>query len=116
MLNRFPYNSGHILVAPYEHVADLDSLRDEQLLDLMKLLRDCKKALESCLSPEGFNMGLNLGAAAGAGIVGHIHFHIVPRWRGDTNFMTVTGRTKVIPQSLDGAYDMLHKELSAQQR
>jgi ATP adenylyltransferase len=115
MLNRFPYNNGHILVAPNEHVADLDGLSNEQLLDIVKLLRDCKKALEVCMSPDGFNMGLNLGSAGGAGVRGHIHFHIVPRWQGDTNFMTATGGTKVIPQSLEEVYDILHKTLSAQQ-
>jgi ATP adenylyltransferase len=113
MLNRFPYNNGHILVAPYEHTATLDTLGDEQLLELMKLIRDCKNALLTCMSPDGFNVGLNLGSAAGAGIEQHVHFHIVPRWRGDTNFMTVTGKTKVIPQSLDDAYDLLQKVLPA---
>ncbi|NQT83320.1 HIT domain-containing protein [bacterium] len=116
ILNRFPYNNGHILVAPYEHTADLDGLTDEQLLDIMRLLRDCEKALAKSMSPDGFNVGLNLGSAAGAGIKGHIHFHIVPRWRGDTNFMTVTGRAKVIPQSLEETYDILHEALSAQMR
>ena len=116
VLNRFPYNNGHILVAPYEHVSDLEGLREEQLLDIMRLLRDCKRALAACMSPDGFNIGLNLGSAAGAGIEGHIHFHIVPRWRGDTNFMTVTGRTKVIPQSLDEVYGKLHNALSTQQQ
>ena len=114
ILNRFPYNNGHILIAPYEHVADLDGLGDEQLLEIMKLLRDCKKALSASMSPDGFNVGLNLGSAAGAGIEGHIHFHIVPRWPGDTNFMTVTGGTKVIPQSLDETYGILREALSAQ--
>jgi len=115
ILNRFPYNNGHILVAPYEHVADLDALGDEQLLDIMRLLRDCRGALAGSMSPDGFNLGLNLGSAAGAGIEGHLHFHIVPRWRGDTNFLTVTGGTKVIPQSLEETYDVLHESLSAQQ-
>ena len=116
ILNRFPYNNGHILVAPYRHVADLDDLGDEELLDIMTLLRDCKRALATSMSPDGFNVGLNLGTAAGAGIEGHLHFHIVPRWQGDTNFMTVTGRIKVIPQSLDEAYDKLHEAFSAQQQ
>jgi len=116
MLNRFPYNNGHILIAPYEHIPDLEGLSDEQLLDIMRLLRDCKRALAGTMSPEGFNVGLNLGSAAGAGVEEHVHLHIVPRWRGDTNFMTVTGRTKVIPQSLDDAYEVLHEALSRKQR
>ena len=116
MLNRFPYNNGHILVAPYKHASDLDSLTDEELLELMTLLRDCRKALSASMSPDGFNAGFNLGSAAGAGVEGHIHLHIVPRWRGDTNFMTVTASTKVIPQSLDEVYDMLHPLLSSRSR
>jgi ATP adenylyltransferase len=114
LLNRYPYNNGHILVAPYQHVSDLEGLGDDQLLGIMKLLRECKSALAAAMSPDGFNVGLNLGSAAGAGIEGHLHFHIVPRWRGDTNFMTVTGRTKVIPQSLDEAYAALRDALSGQ--
>ncbi len=116
MLNRFPYNNGHVLIAPYQHTPDLDSLSDEELLEIMQLLRDCKKALTACMNPDGFNMGLNVGSAAGAGIQGHLHFHIVPRWRGDTNFMTVTSKTKVIPQSLDETYAMFQKALSEQGR
>ncbi len=116
MLNRFPYNNGHILVAPYKHVGDLDSLSEEELLELMTLLRDCRKALSASMSPDGFNAGFNLGSAAGAGVEGHIHLHVVPRWRGDTNFMTVTAGTKVIPQSLDEVYDMLRPFLSSQNR
>ncbi len=114
LLNRFPYNNGHILVAPYEHVAELDRLGDEQLLEIMKLLCECKKALSAAMSPDGFNVGLNQGSASGAGIEGHLHFHIVPRWQGDTNFMTVTGQTKVIPQSLDEAYEALHGAMSGE--
>ena len=116
MLNRFPYNNGHILVAPYEHTAELDDLGDEQLLDIMRLLRDCRKALTASMSPDGFNMGLNLGSAAGAGIEGHLHFHVVPRWRSDTNFMTAVGGTKVIPQSLEETYELLRESLSGQPR
>lgn len=116
MLNRFPYNNGHILLAPYRHAADLESLTDEELLELMRLLRDCKRALAVCMNPDGFNVGLNLGSAAGAGVEGHVHFHVVPRWKGDTNFMTVTAGTKVIPQSLDEVYEMLHRAIAGQPR
>lgn len=114
MLNRFPYNNGHILIAPYRHTAELDSLTDDELLDIIKLLRDCRNVLSRCMTPDGFNVGLNLGPAAGAGIRGHLHFHIVPRWRGDTNFMTVTAGTKVIPQSLDETRDLLCQALAGQ--
>ncbi len=112
ILNRFPYNNGHILVAPYRHTADLESLNDDELLEIMKLLRDCKAAVSRCMSPDGFNVGLNIGSAAGAGIRDHVHFHIVPRWLGDTNFMTTTAGAKVIPQSLDETCDLLRNALS----
>lgn len=114
MLNRFPYNNGHILLAPYRHTADLDSLADDELLDIMKLLRDCKKALADRMNPDGFNVGLNIGSAAGAGIREHLHFHIVPRWQGDTNFMTTTAGSKVIPQSMDETWSLLREALSKQ--
>lgn len=107
ILNRWPYNNGHLLVAPRSHVADLADLSDEELLDQMKLLSRCKKNLAQAVEPDGFNVGLNLGRAAGAGVEDHLHWHVVPRWRGDTNFMPVTGATKVIPQSLDELWQIL---------
>jgi len=113
MLNRWPYNNGHLLVAPREHVADFADLPDEVLLDQMKLLSRCKKNLEKILEPDGYNVGLNLGRAAGAGVEDHVHWHVVPRWNGDSNFMPVLGATKVIPQSLGELWDLLRQVDSA---
>lgn len=107
MLNLFPYNSGHLMVAPFRHVASLDDLEIDQLTGLSVLLRDSIALLKRTLDPDGFNVGINLGRVAGAGVVDHIHIHLVPRWNGDTNFMPVTAGTKVIPQSLDDMYDIL---------
>lgn len=100
LLNRYPYNGGHIMVVPYKQVASLAGLTDEELTDLMKLARRCVAALTQVMRPEGFNLGLNLGLPAGAGIEEHLHLHIVPRWTGDTNFMPVLGSTKVLPEAL----------------
>ncbi len=107
VLNKFPYNNGHLLVAPLAHKARLDELTPDELLDQQLTLRTMCAALERLMSPEGFNVGLNLGAAAGAGLPGHLHWHVVPRWNGDTNFMPVLADTKVIVQSLDTLYDRL---------
>ncbi|RKX36406.1 MAG: HIT domain-containing protein [Verrucomicrobia bacterium] len=101
VLNRFPYNAGHLLAIPYREVADLADLEPEERLDLMNLLVVATDLLKKALKPDGFNVGLNLGSPAGAGIPSHLHFHIVPRWSGDTNFMPVIGNTRVLPQSLD---------------
>jgi len=107
MLNRYPYNNGHLLAAPMRHVATLGDLTDEEMTDLMHLVRELIELLERTLKPQGFNVGLNLGRAAGAGIVEHLHFHIVPRWPGDTNFMPATAGTKVMPQSLESLWELL---------
>jgi ATP adenylyltransferase len=107
IMNLYPYTNGHLMVIPYRHTSSLDELDDPELLDLMKALRLARKGLESAFSPQGFNIGMNLGAAAGAGIADHLHFHIVPRWNGDTNFMTVTADTRVIPESLTSTFDKL---------
>lgn len=107
LLNRFPYNNGHLLVAPLAHKATLDDLSADELLALMETVRDCVGELGRLMRPNGFNVGLNLGKSAGAGLPGHIHWHIVPRWDGDTNFMPVCADTKVIVQSLDALYDLL---------
>jgi ATP adenylyltransferase len=107
VLNRYPYNNGHLLVAPLAHKADLADLSDDELLDLQKTLRVMAVKLTRILRPDGFNIGLNLGRVAGAGLPGHLHWHIVPRWNGDTNFMPVLGDTKVISQSLDALYEKL---------
>ncbi|HJZ54984.1 MAG TPA: HIT domain-containing protein [Gemmataceae bacterium] len=112
VLNRFPYNNGHLLVAPKEHKGRPDELTPEQLLDLQLVLRRMLGVLERRMTPDGFNVGLNLGKAAGAGLPGHLHWHIVPRWNGDTNFMPVLADTKVISQSLDALYDLIVEELS----
>jgi ATP adenylyltransferase len=107
VLNRFPYNNGHVLVAPLAHKAQLSELAEDELLDLQVVLRRMVGTLTETMRPDGFNVGLNLGRVAGAGLPGHFHWHIVPRWNGDTNFMPVLGDVKVIPQSLDALYDLL---------
>jgi ATP adenylyltransferase len=100
LLNTWPYTGGHLMVVPYKKAGDLDELSDEELGDLMKLTRRCQNALKKVMKPEGFNIGINLGKVAGAGIQGHLHIHVVPRWLGDTNFMPVLASTSVLPQSL----------------
>lgn len=100
MLNRYPYTSGHVLVVPYRQVADLSGLTEEELCDSVKLVRRCKDALTRVMKPDGFNIGLNLGKVAGAGITDHLHWHIVPRWNGDTNFMPVLANATVLPEAL----------------
>src|SRR6266540_6185139 len=100
LLNRYPYNGGHLLVVPYKQSPDLNGLTDEELADLWKLTRRCVNALKQEMKPDGFNVGINLGKVAGAGILEHVHIHIVPRWLGDTNFMPVLANTSVVPQAL----------------
>jgi len=107
LLNAYPYNAGHLMVVPYKHTAELDDLTESEMADLMTLTRRCKQILAQALKPDGFNIGLNLGRAAGAGVDDHMHFHIVPRWNGDTNFMSVTGEIRVVPQALDDMYATL---------
>ena len=114
VLNRFPYNNGHLLIAPKKHKADLRSLNDAELLETNHLLQKMLGLLEKVMSPDGFNVGLNLGRVAGAGLPGHLHWHIVPRWNGDTNFMPIIGEAKVIPQALDALLDLLAKEISSE--
>ncbi len=108
VLNRFPYTAGHLLVVPFREVPELEDLTVEERHELMELIIFGKRILHAALKPDGFNIGFNLGAAAGAGIPKHLHAHIVPRWNGDTNFMPVVGHTKVLPQSLAAMYDRLH--------
>jgi ATP adenylyltransferase len=107
MLNIYPYNNGHLMVAPKRHVARLDLLSQDELNEIIQLVAKTQKILKIKFKPHGFNIGLNLGRVAGAGVAGHIHFHIVPRWDGDTNFMPVIGNTKVIPQLLEETYKLL---------
>ena len=113
VLNRFPYNNGHLLIAPRGHIATLEELSEAALLDLQVQLRRMIKLLSLVMGAEGFNIGLNLGRVAGAGLPGHLHWHIVPRWNGDVNFMPVVADTKVIPQSLDALYQLLRADLAS---
>ncbi|MCS7254036.1 MAG: HIT domain-containing protein [Armatimonadota bacterium] len=107
VLNIYPYNNGHLMVVPYRHVAWLSQLSEDELYELIFAVRLCEEALNELMHPDGFNMGLNLGRAAGAGIDQHLHIHIVPRWSGDTNFMPVIANTKVIPELLERTYARL---------
>src|SRR5215471_14020887 len=100
LLNTYPYTGGHLMVVPYKQAQDFNDLTDEEMTDLMKLTRRCQNALTKVMKPEGFNIGLNLGKVAGAGILGHLHIHVVPRWFGDTNFMPVVAGTTVLPEAL----------------
>ena len=111
IMNNYPYNPGHVMIAPYRHIGNLEDLSDEELLEIMKLAQLMVKAIKKAMKPEGFNMGFNIGRVAGAGIEGHIHMHIVPRWNGDTNFMPVLANTKVIPQAIKDSYGELKKAL-----
>ena len=111
MLNIYPYNNGHVMVAPKRHVKSLEYLKLDELLDLMSLVVKTKKVLDKKLKPHGYNIGLNIGKAAGAGFADHIHIHIVPRWMGDTNFMPAACGTKVISESLDVMYKIYKSSL-----
>lgn len=111
LLNAFPYSNGHLMVAPYRHTADLNELTSEELLDTMQLVRTCVNLLKAAFRPDGFNIGANMGRVAGAGIADHIHFHVVPRWSGDTNFMPVIADARVIPEALDSVYRKLKEQL-----
>jgi ATP adenylyltransferase len=112
LLNRFPYNGGHLMVVPYKEVTDLHGLTDDELGDLWKLARRCISALKAVMKPDGFNVGINLGKVAGAGIEEHLHIHIVPRWNGDTNFMPVIANTGVLPEALVEVAAKLRTELA----
>jgi ATP adenylyltransferase len=112
VLNRFPYNNGHLLVAPLNHKAGLVDLDDEELLECQHALQRMISIITRVMSAEGFNVGLNLGRIAGAGVPGHLHWHLVPRWNGDTNFMPVMANVNVIPQSLTALHNLLRAELS----
>ena len=107
LLNAFPYNNGHLMIAPYRHVGQMDLMTDEELLEINQLLSRCTTWLKKAYSPEGFNIGVNLGRVAGAGVPDHIHWHVVPRWNGDSNFMTVVGEVRVLPENLYQTYDRL---------
>jgi ATP adenylyltransferase len=111
LLNRYPYNGGHLMVVPYKEVPDMNGLTDEEMADLWKLVRRCTNALRAVMKPDGFNSGINLGKVAGAGIAEHLHIHIVPRWNGDTNFMPVIADTGVVPDALEAIAAKLRAEL-----
>lgn len=112
MMNLFPYNNGHLMIAPYRHVGDLTKLTPAELLEMMTLAQACQRAIAGCMRPDGFNLGCNLGRTAGAGIAGHVHLHLVPRWNGDTNFMPVLGGTKVISESLESSFRKIKSHLT----
>jgi ATP adenylyltransferase len=109
ILNAYPYTGGHLMVAPYRHTGELNDLTDDELKDILILARQCKNHLQMVFKPNGFNIGFNLGTAAGAGIAEHLHLHVVPRWDGDTNFMTVLSDSRVVSEGLKQTYDKLMK-------
>jgi ATP adenylyltransferase len=113
MLNRYPYSVGHVMVATRRHTPSLSGLTEEESVDLTEWLGRMELAIQRAYRPHGFNIGLNLGRVAGAGVLGHLHWHVVPRWNGDTNFMPTTAGAKVIPEALDRTYERLAKELAA---
>jgi len=109
ILNRFPYTTGHLMIVPFAHVADLSGCDAETLAEMMALARDAQLALAATYTPEGYNLGMNLGRCAGAGVAGHLHLHVLPRWGADTNFMTVTGETRVQPEDLKDSFEKLRR-------
>ena len=109
VLNTFPYTGGHLMVVPYKQTQDLEHLTDQELADLLKLTRRCQKALADVMKAEGFNIGINLGRVAGAGIIEHLHIHVVPRWNGDTNFMPVTADVKMVSEDMQKQWERLHE-------
>jgi ATP adenylyltransferase len=113
LLNRYPYTGGHLMVVPYKQTCDLNGLTEDEMSDLIKLTRRCQNALTQVMRPEGFNIGINLGKCAGAGILEHLHIHIVPRWAGDTNFMPVIASTTVVPEALREIAAKLRAALAA---
>jgi ATP adenylyltransferase len=109
LMNRFPYTNGHMMVAPYRHSADLAAFKHDEVIDMHRLVCMARDALVRVSRPDGFNIGLNIGRAAGAGITDHLHYHIVPRWNGDTNFMPVFADVRVVPQHLEETYQLLRQ-------
>ena len=107
LMNSFPYNPGHLMVAPFRHTGDFEDLHRDELADIDALLKRSLRALREEMEPQGFNIGMNLGRVAGAGIPDHVHWHVVPRWNGDTNFMPVVGQTRVLPELLEETYRKL---------
>lgn len=107
MMNKYPYTSGHLMVAPRRHVGDINAATEDELLELMNLTGRAVSALTAAFNPEGFNIGMNMGKAAGAGYEDHLHLHVVPRWFGDTNFVTVLGEARIIPEEVEKTRDLL---------
>ncbi len=107
LLNLFPYTSGHLMIAPYQHVSLLESATDAALQEMMLLAKAAQRNLAAIYKPHGFNLGMNLGESAGAGIAGHIHLHVLPRWTGDANFMSTVGETRVLPEALETTYEKI---------
>ena len=113
ILNRYPYTSGHLMVIPFEHVSNLEKLHEDTRAEMMELASRCTAILKTTYRTESFNVGMNIGEAAGAGVLGHIHIHIVPRWAGDTNFMSALGETRVLPEALEETYRRVRDAFSA---
>ncbi len=115
IMNKYPYNNGHIMVAPYKHTGNFGEMNENEMLEMSLFLRKWQEVIKKAMKPDGFNLGMNIGRIAGAGFEDHLHYHLVPRWSGDTNFMPIIAETKVVPISIDEAYDILleaHKEVS----
>lgn len=112
VLNRFPYTTGHLMVSPYRHIADLSEVTGAEAAEMWRLLARAEAAIRAAMSPDAFNLGANLGRVAGAGVPGHLHLHLVPRWSGDTNFMTAVGETRVVPEDLMTTYGRVLAALS----
>lgn len=110
ILNRYPYASGHLMVNPFDHQPSLEALDPETRAEMMELTSQCTTVLKSIYKPHGFNIGVNIGEAAGAGVLGHVHIHIVPRWNGDTNFMSAVGETRVLPEALEVTFERVKNE------
>src|SRR5262249_35651718 len=113
ILNRFPYTNGHLMVVPYQHVATLEDIYDEALIELIRLARAAESHVRKLYHPDGLNLGINIGRSAGAGIADHLHLHILPRWTGDTNFMTAVGETRVLPEDLEATWNKVRAAFSA---
>ncbi len=107
LINRYPYTNGHLLICPRAHKSEFDELSDDELMDLQTQSRRALKVLKMAVSAQGFNLGMNLGRCAGAGVPGHVHQHVVPRWAGDTNFMGIVGEVRIVPQAISRLYDEL---------
>lgn len=116
LLNRYPYSTGHLMIAPYAHVATLEESQPETLVEMMKLAQRAEAALRAIYHPGGVNVGINIGKAAGAGVAGHIHMHVLPRWVGDVNFMTAVGETRVLPEDLESSWEKLRPRMNADER